>query len=137
MYLLDTNALSEFARPTPNQGLIDFLDALPEEVIFTTVFSVNELWVGLHRLPDGKRKQTLTTTVTSILRRFEGRTLSFLQADAEIHAKLHTDALQMGRVVSIPDGYIGAMAYRRQFAMVSRDTVPYESLGVRVHNPWS
>lgn len=135
--MLDTNVLSEFARPTPNQGLVDFLDAFPEEVIFTTVFSVNELWVGLHRLPEGTRKQALTTTVTNILRRFEGRALAFLQADAEAHAKLHAAALQAGKVVAIPDGYIAAMSHRRGFTVLSRDTSPYESLGVRVHNPWS
>ena len=35
-----------------------------------------------------------------------------------------------------PDGYIAAIAASRGFLVASRDTAPYQAVGVSVINPW-
>jgi hypothetical protein len=35
-----------------------------------------------------------------------------------------------------PDGYIAAIAASRGFIVASRDTAPYQAVGVSVINPW-
>ncbi len=49
---------------------------------------------------------------------------------------LAVEARAKGRGFPSPDGYIAEIAVSRGFIVASRDTAPYEAVGVPVTNPW-
>jgi tRNA(fMet)-specific endonuclease VapC len=57
-YLLDTNILSEQARPIPNVNVLHKLDIYKSEVSVSSVV-VHELLHGCLRLPESKRRESL------------------------------------------------------------------------------
>ena len=60
MIILDTNVISEPLKPTPNQAVIDWLNAQLPTYLCTTTISISELKYGLARLPEGSRKLALS-----------------------------------------------------------------------------
>ena len=58
-FVLDTNAVSETAKPRPNASLIDWLAAQDAAHLFITTITMAEVWNGFHRLqpehPDYER----------------------------------------------------------------------------------
>ncbi|WP_287127356.1 PIN domain-containing protein, partial [Desulfobacter sp.] len=59
MILLDTNVLSELMRPNPNNGVVAWIDALPDDDVWISAITVGEIRLGLALLPQGGRRQTL------------------------------------------------------------------------------
>lgn len=57
MIVLDTNVISEVARPRPSEQVLAWVDA-QDEVAITATTAV-ELLYGVARLPDGARKTRL------------------------------------------------------------------------------
>jgi len=48
-FLLDTNAVSEWVKPRPNPGVIDWMEMADEDRIFISVISLAELRYGVER----------------------------------------------------------------------------------------
>ena len=73
-FLLDTNVVSEWTKPRPNPGLMDWLSQVNEGEVFLSVVTVAELRYGIERLPQGRRRRELDRWLRSELpRRFEQR----------------------------------------------------------------
>lgn len=126
MIILDTNVISEMMRPSPSSAVREWLDAQRIETLYLTTITVSELLYGVAALPAGKRKDRLGRYVEELLSIFEERILSFDLRSALTHAELQ-----------IPDGYLAAIAAANQFAVATRDTAPFASVGLVVINPWS
>ena len=45
-------------------------------------------------------------------------------------------ARAIGRIVGVADGQIAAIAAAHGFAVATRDTSPFQAVGVPVINPW-
>jgi toxin FitB len=54
-FLLDTNAVSEWVKPRPNPGLIDWMESADEDRIFVSVVSLAERHDGVERMAAGRR----------------------------------------------------------------------------------
>lgn len=67
---------------------------------------------------------------------FGDRALTFDIDAARRYAELAVMAKTGGRRFPTPDGYIAAIAASRGFIVASRDTAPYEAVGVSVINLW-
>ncbi|GAB1539723.1 hypothetical protein NUACC21_23900 [Scytonema sp. NUACC21] len=57
-FLLDTNILSELARPIPNANVLHKLDIHKSEIAVSSVV-VHEILHGCLRLPESKRREYL------------------------------------------------------------------------------
>lgn len=73
----------------------------------------------------------------SLLELFDGRVLPFDTDAARCYAQLATKAKTAGKGFPMPDGYIAAIAFANGFTVATRDTGPFEAVGVPVINPWS
>ena len=74
-FLLDTNAVSEWVKPRPNPGLIEWMESTDEDRIFLSVISLAELRYGVERMAAGKRCARLPGVTGSHFRyRFKGST---------------------------------------------------------------
>lgn len=137
MIVLDTNVVSEPIKHRGNPTVRAWLDQQVAETLYLTATSLSELLVGIEILPDGKRKEGLGAALAELLAGlFESRILPFDQQAAMAYAPLVGRARADGRVISVADGQIAAIAAVHSFTVATRDTEPFEAAGVPVINPW-
>jgi len=67
---------------------------------------------------------------------FSERILSFDASAAYAYAAVVTTARRAGRPIGHADAQIAAIATIHDFTMASRDAAPFETVGLRVVNPW-
>jgi len=135
--VLDTNVVSEAMKPNPNSSVIAWLDRQPVEEFSLASTSLAELLVGIEILPLGRRRVLLTDMLRHSVERFFGpRILLFDQAAAQAFAILFARARARGIAIGIGDCQIAAVAYVHNFAVATRDTIPFVAAGLPVLNPW-
>ena len=137
MILVDTNVISETLRQQPDPAVVRWMDAQSIETLYLSAVTVAELRYGIAVLPEGRRRQVLHSGLEqSVLPLFEGRILPFDGAAAISCAELMAAARRRGRGVSAADGYIAATAHAAGLMVATRDTSPFEAVGLAVVNPW-
>jgi predicted nucleic acid-binding protein len=62
-FLLDTNVVSEWTRPLPDEGVVAWLAEVDEDRVFISVVTLAELRHGVARLPAGARRTRLDGAV--------------------------------------------------------------------------
>jgi toxin FitB len=134
--LLDTNVVSEWMRPSPNQRVLRWTDAQATETLFLSSVSVAELEFGIGVLPQGRRRDALSLQLQEILAHFSGRVLAFDLGAAHHYTQLALIARNNGGGFLLPDAYIAAIAAANGFTVATRDTGPFEAAGATVINPW-
>ncbi|SEJ46948.1 hypothetical protein SAMN05518849_10764 [Sphingobium sp. AP50] len=137
MIVLDTNVVSEAMRPSADPSVTDWLNRQPAETLFLTSVTLAELLFGIAALPEGKRKNALAFTLGGLLELFGDRILPFETKAAQSYANLATHARAAGKGFPTPDGYIAAIAAATGFSVATRDTAPFDAVGVAVINPWN
>ncbi|WP_070270954.1 type II toxin-antitoxin system VapC family toxin [Duganella sp. HH101] len=138
MIILDTNVVSEPMKLSGSPAVQAWLDRQAPQNLYLTATSLAELLVGIEILHDGKRKRQLAAALIALMDKlFGARILPFDQAAAVTYASLITRARVAGRVMSFADGQIAAIAVSRHFAVATRDTAPFASVGLAVTNPWT
>ena len=138
MIVLDTNILSEFSRPSPNRGIIDWVDGLPSSTAHITAVTEAELRFGIRIMPSGKRRRKLLARLEVILReQFPGRILPFDSNAARSYADIAAARRAAGRPIGFADCQIAAIARSSGAAVATRNVKDFEGCGVEVINPWS
>src|SRR5471032_3184329 len=138
MIILDTNVVSEPMKPSGSPSVQAWLDRQPAENLYLTATSLAELLVGIEILHDGKRKKQLSVALNSLMTKLFGtRIVPFDQAAALTYALLMARARVAGRVLSLADGQMAAIAESRHFVVATRDTTPFNAVGLPVINPWT
>jgi len=135
--VLDTNVLSEPLKASPALKCLRWLDEQAAETLYISTVSYAELWIGVLRLPDGKRKKDLAASVQAVLELFRQRTLTFDVAAAQELARIAVHAAKAGHRVNAPDAYIAACAAAHGFAVATRNAKHFAHTGVAIVNPWS
>ena len=137
MIVLDTNVLSETMRPAPNPAVVAWLNRQEIQTLYVTAVSLAELHFGIARLDQGRTRIDLTARLDLMLERvFEGRILPFTAAAAQVFADRMATARRNGRAVGFQDGMIAASIAAAGFSVATRDTSPFEAMGLTVTNPW-
>ena len=137
MIILDTNVVSEPMKLQGAPAVAAWLDRQAAETLYLTATSLSELLVGIEILPAGQRKQGLDRALAELLGKlFGSRILAFDEPAAIAYAGLFGRARASGRVLSVGDCQIAAIATVHGFSVATRDTAPFTSVGVPVINPW-
>jgi len=137
MILLDTNVISEPLRLAADPGVLAWIDAQNIETLYMAAISLAELRFGVAALPAGKRKNTLHQQLERrVIPLFKGRILSFDVEASEAYAELRAKARAKGKAIGTADGYIAATASANGLSVATRDTAPFEAVGIEVINPW-
>ena len=135
-YLLDTNALSEPIRPQPNAA---FMKKFRTHRLHVAISSItwNEALFGLHRLPNGKRKDQIAEYLLDVV----AKSIPVLPYDApaaEWHAVERARLQALGRVTPFADGQIAAIAKVNELVVVTNNSVDFEPFeGVAQQRWWS
>lgn len=137
-YLLDTCIISEMLKPFPNKQVIEWIEAIDEETLFLSVLTIGEIYKGINKLPDSKRKADIQRWMKHDLhQRFEGRILEINEETAKIWGRLQGKAEKAGKKMPVIDSLLAATAIFYDFILVTRNISDIEFSEASVFNPWS
>jgi predicted nucleic acid-binding protein len=136
-FLLDTNTVSEWVKPRPNPGLMDWMESADEDRIFISVVSLAEIRYGVERLAAGRRRNRLEQWLRYELPlRFENRILPVDVAIAEVWGKTVLRSEAAGRPIGVMDAFLAATAETHQLTLVTRNVSDFP-LFKALLNPWT
>ncbi len=137
-YLLDTCVLSEYSKPKPNAGVLQFVDAQQKRDLYVSVLTIGEVQRGILQLPASKRRAHLESWLHEDLKeRFKGRCLPVDIHVAEQWSIVTTTARRKGYTIPVVDGLLVATAIAHNLTFVTRDVTSLQWAGGRIANPWS
>ena len=137
-FLLDTNVVSEWVKPRPSPGVVEWLASADEDRLFLSVATLAELRYGIERLPAGRKSVQLQEWLETELRsRFEGRVVVIDEAVAALWGKLLAKADAVGRPIGAMDGFLAATAAAHQMTLVTRNEMDFAGAGIKTFNPWT
>ena len=136
-WLLDTCALSEYAKKSPTQKVITWLDEQDEASLFISVISLGEIEKGILKLRarDPRRSQKLTAWLGKLEQRFAGRILPLDAAALHLWGQIAAHAELAGQPLPVMDALLMASAQCHGLTIVTRnlqDFLPYP----QIFNPW-
>jgi predicted nucleic acid-binding protein len=137
-WLLDTCALSEYAKKAPAPKVIAWLDEQDEESLHISVISLGEIEKGILKLRarDKRRSQKLTDWLGKVEQRFAGRILPLDAAALHVWAQIAAGSEQDGHPLPVMDGLIMASAQCHGLTIVTRNTQDFTAYP-QVFNPWA
>lgn len=137
MIVLDTNIVSETMRAAPDPNVVAWLNRQGIQTLHLTAVSLAELRFGIAQLDDGKAKANLSERLEHALELvFQGRVIPFTTDAANAFADRMAKARRNGRAVGFQDGMIAASVTAAGFTIATRDTSPFEAMGVPFINPF-
>lgn len=137
-YLLDTNVISEWVKPQPNIGVIEWLANIDEDRVFISVVTVTELRYGIERLASGSRRTRLEEWLQhEIPLRFEERILPITHDIADACGKVIAVSASKGRPIEAVDAFILATAQIHHLTVVTRNVSDFHNLITPIINPWA
>jgi toxin FitB len=138
MILLDTNVLSELMRPNPNNGVVTWIDTIPDDDVWISAITVGEVRLGLALLPEGRRKQTLIGLAEEMFQEeFFEKCLPFDYQAADVYARIVSSRSRQGRPIAVEDAQIAAIALSVDLELATRNVKDF--LGIeelKLVNPW-
>lgn len=137
-WLLDTCALSEYAKKAPTQEVIAWLDEQDEASLFISVITLGEIEKGILKLraSDPRRSQKLTAWLGKVEQRFAGRILPLDAAALHVWAQIAAHSELAGQPLPVMDGLLMATAQCHGLTVVTRNVQDFE-LYPQVFNPWA
>jgi predicted nucleic acid-binding protein len=136
-YLLDTNVISELVARAPDQAVVDWIDRLDPEGVYLSVITIGELRKGIEKLPEGRRRDELTSWLASdLLHRFAGRIVEITTGVMLVWGELTGRLEREGRPIAAIDSLIAASALAGNLTLVTRNEQDFQHTGVPIANPW-
>lgn len=132
-YVIDTNVISETARPKPDPRVIEWIRSLP--VLSLTAVTVYELAAGIRRLPAGRRRVFLEAWFADLLG--SGCEVLALDQDGALtSADIDVAARSKGRSIEHRDLLVLGIARARAFGIATRNVSHFRGLNVPIYNPF-
>ncbi len=137
-FLLDTNVVSEWTKPRPNAGVMNWLATTDEDRVFLSVVTIAELRHGIERLATGRRRSRLDEWLRDeLVLRFEGRVLPVGTRIAEAWGRLVAGLEAQGRPINAMDALLAATAEQHTLTLVTRNESDFEAAVKSILNPWT
>jgi predicted nucleic acid-binding protein len=135
-YLLDTNILSNVAKPSPSPSLVAWMAEQSDDNLFIASLTVAEIRRGILEKPAGKRRNELEDWFLGPegpQALFAGRVLPLDEGASLIWARLMADKNSSGRPRSALDTIIAAVAEANGCIVVTGNEKDFG--GVEIINP--
>ena len=122
-WLLDTCALSEYAKKAPALEVIAWLDEQDEASLHISVITLGEIEKGILKLrkADPRRSQKLTAWLGKLEQRFAGRILPLNGAALHVWAQIAAHSELAGQPLPVMDGLLMATAQCHGLTVVTRN----------------
>lgn len=133
-YLLDTNVVCEATARHPEAPVLAWIEIHSLECFLSSV-SLGEIWKGLYRLPDGKRKRGLVHWADGLESDFAEQIIGLDTMTLKSWGKLYAKHEAKGFNMDMMDSLIAATALVHQLTVVTRNTADFPA-DVKTFNPW-
>lgn len=133
-YLIDTNVISETAKPNPDANVIRWLAQRSPLVL--PAIGIYEIASGIQRLTPGKRREFLEAWLAELL----GADCDVLPFDgpaALTCAALESEAHRLGRTFELRDLLVLAIAKSRDLGVATRNVSHFRGFGVPIYDPFN
>jgi toxin FitB len=138
MFILDTNVLSELMEEQGADSVLEWVDTVPKDDLFTTALNQAEIWYGIAVSGEGRKKRQLVTRAEAMFNEeFRGRILPFDERAALHFADIMARRKRVGRLVGIFDSQIAAVAQANSMTIVTRNVSHFQDCDVLVVDPWA
>jgi predicted nucleic acid-binding protein len=136
-FLLDTNVVSELAKPKPEPKVFSWFQKVDQNLCYLSVLTVGQIRKGIVVLPDAKRRVTIEAWLEKDLHTcFEGRILPVSEDIADRWGTLTGHAYLKGKLIPVIDGFIAATAIHHNLTLVTCNTKDVDETGVGLFNPF-
>ena len=137
MILLDTNVVSDSARPRPHPSVHSWFNAQSPNDLFICTPVLAELRYGVERLPKGVRRGYLDRWLQQIEREgFADRIIPFDRRAAHEFGRLLHQRTSKGRPINTMDAIIAAIAKAEGATLATRDGADFADLDIEIVNPF-
>jgi predicted nucleic acid-binding protein len=133
--LLDTNVLSELAKPRPDPDVVSWLRRSAAALAVPTL-AVAEMAFGIEKLAHGRRRDDLLAALQRLITEFADRLLDFNIKAAWAYGGILATARRAGRPMSVQDAAIAAIAAANDCALATRNINDFAGTGLEIINPW-
>jgi predicted nucleic acid-binding protein len=135
LIVLDTNVLSELARPAPDRGVVSWIRK-NAKVIAIPVIAIGEMRYGIARQPESKRKRSLAAALDELVDRYAHALLNYSVLAANACGDILAAAELAGRPMSLADAQIAAIARVAHASVATRNVSDFATTRLTVVNPW-
>ncbi len=132
-YLLDTNIISEIRKKKAEPKVLEWIDSISSENLYTSVLTIGEIKNGIERVKDTKKKNQLTLWLDQELRPWFGENI--LAIDIEIAEKW--GQISTGPTLPAIDSLIAATALAKNLILVTRNSKDFAIPGLKLLNPFT
>lgn len=138
MIVLDTNVISEVLQREPDARVVAWLESVEDDVAITAV-TLAELFAGLRRLPEGRRKANLKKAVSVAVEpyRNDHSILAFDERCAEAYADVLYERERTGLPIATADAQIAAICRAHGAVCATRNMKDFVQTGVSLIDPWN
>jgi len=135
--VLDTNVVSELARPTPSQEVIEWVDVQESTGLVITALTAAEVRAGVALLPDGRTKLDVGLRMELLLTETFANFVLAFDIDSSAHyAEILAGRTRAGQPISAVDAQIAAICRQHEAVLATRNTADFANTGIRLINPW-
>ncbi len=134
-FLLDTNVVSEVAKPAPDPNVTAFLAERID--LWLSVVVIHELEYGVRLMPAGRRRDARRATLTALTAGFHRRVLPIGREAAGHAARLRAHARRAGRAVHLGDALIAGTATANDLVLATRNVDDFAPFDIELLNPWT
>ncbi len=135
MILLDTDVLSAMMRPDPDPGVRAWFNRQPEEGVFLSSITIEEILFGIRLVPAGRKRRDLEQSYSNMHKIFSGRILPFDETAAGETATLRAHRRAIGRPMEVPDAQIAGIAKSHALSLATFNTKDFLHLDLHLLKP--
>ena len=135
MILLDTNVLSELAKPRPDPRVVAWTRRSAPALAVPTI-AVAEMAYGIEKLTAGRRRDALLDALHHLVVEFSDRLFDFNVAAAWAYGRIFAAARRAGQPMAVPDAAIAAIALANACALATRNVKDFATTGLELVDPW-
>ncbi|MCX8527786.1 MAG: type II toxin-antitoxin system VapC family toxin [Candidatus Nanopelagicales bacterium] len=136
MIVLDTNVVSEVMTGEPTSPALTWLTNQSTADLRISAVTVMEISYGLSRLPNGRKKNRLSTFWDGIVDVWAANILVIDLDSARLAGEMLGMRSHAGRPLHFADALIAAVSLRHGAALATRNVKDFGGLGLTLVNPW-
>ncbi len=91
---------------------------------------------GIEKLVSGRRREALVAALRRLVVEFADRLFDFNVNAAWAYGRILAGARRSGRLMSLPDAAIAAIADANGCALATRNVKDFATTGLEIINPW-